>query len=189
MHRINVPVVVNTGCGQVLVVTEIPLSHPAIRIKQVDKEVLIRDEDCKVIRNKVIINGILRKSIVFLTAETCNIEPCGCEELRRVCGDVRHCTVDIPFHLFIVVPGAREGDKCVIEDAFVEGEHDELLDCVESLFKPKDKCENEEPKPIEAFRRFREKAVVRVEVRVVHRRHLDVDNCEEATCEFETDEV
>lgn len=51
-----------------------------------------------------------------------------CGDLHRVCGDVRHCTVEIPFHLFVEIPGARDGDKCEVTDAIVAGEFDKLID-------------------------------------------------------------
>jgi len=49
-------------------------------------------------------------------------------DLHRVCGDVRHCTVEIPFHLFVEIPGSRDGDKCEVTDAIVAGEFDKLID-------------------------------------------------------------
>ena len=152
MPLIKVPVVVGTGTAQVLVVTEIPLSPPAFALNEVDKEVRI--EQCEVITGKVIINGILHKVIQYKTKENVDL----IHGVKRVCGNVRHCTVDIPFHLFIVVPGALPGDECHVEDAFVEGEKDELLD-------QHDDC----------FKKLLEKAVVRVDIKVTRSEQIHVE--------------
>lgn len=45
-----------------------------------------------------------------------------------VCGDIRHCTLYIPFRLFVEIPGAREGDDCDVVEACVMGEVDTLID-------------------------------------------------------------
>jgi hypothetical protein len=50
------------------------------------------------------------------------------KDMKRVCGDVRHCTVEIPFHLFVDVKGAQDGDTCVVEDAIITAEFDKLID-------------------------------------------------------------
>jgi len=48
--------------------------------------------------------------------------------VRVVCGDIRHCTLFIPFRLFIEIPGALEGDTCEVVEACVLGEVDSLID-------------------------------------------------------------
>lgn len=154
MPVIQVPIVVNTGKAEVLVVTEIPLAPAAFEIKIIEKKVII--DDCEVIPDKVIINGTLHKNIVYETKESTTT----CEKkIRRVCGNVRHCTVDIPFSLFVRVPGAKEGDVCQVLDAFVEGERDELKDTTKDG----------------TFETLLEKAVVRVDVKVVRTDHIDID--------------
>lgn len=119
---IQTPVVVNSNTAQVLVVTEIPLTPPAFKIHEIDK--LIQIDDCAAVCDKVIINGRLIKNITFKTAREFDCKG----DLNRVCGDVRHCTVEIPFHLFVEVPGTQDGDMCVVEDAIVAGEFDKLID-------------------------------------------------------------
>jgi len=64
------------------------------------------------------------KNITYKTAKERDCKG----DLNRVCGDVRHCTVEIPFHLFVELPGTRDGDICVVEDAIVSGEFDKLID-------------------------------------------------------------
>lgn len=97
---------------------------------------------------------MLFKNITFKTAKERDCHG----HLNRVCGDVRHCTVEIPFHLFIDIKGARDGDKCEIEDAIVAGEFDKLID------KNSDGT----------FNKLLEKVVIKIRAKVVRVRHLDV---------------
>lgn len=125
IKTIQVPVIVGTGSKQTLVVSKLwisPPCPPVFRIKDIEKEVKVTN--CKVIPGKVIINGFIDKNINYKT-------------IRRyhrgaVCGPLFHFTKRIPFSTFIDIiaePGeeVREGDKCEIIEAFVEGEKDELL--------------------------------------------------------------
>lgn len=80
-------------------------------------------------------------------------------DLNRVCGDVRHCTVEIPFHLFIEIEGARDCDICEVEDAIVAGEFDKLI------------CKNQDG----TFDKLLEKVVIKVRAKVVRIKHLKVD--------------
>ena len=152
---IKVPVVVGIGHSQVLIVTKIPLQPPAFEIKDIDKEVII--DSCNVVNNKVIINATLRKNINFKTFEHKDIF----DGNERVCGDVRHCTVRIPFAAFIEVPGAQEGQDCQIESAEVEGEVDELID------ETKD-C---------TFETLLEKTIVKIVAKVTFTDQIWVDKC------------
>jgi hypothetical protein len=152
-HVIQVPVVVNSNTAQVLVVTEIPLTPPAFRIDQIQK--LIEIDDCAAVCDKVIINGRLIKNITFKTLKERDCHG----DLNRVCGDVRHCTVEIPFHLFVEVEGARDGDMCEVEDAIVAGEFDKLID----------------RKDDGTFGKLLEKAVIKVRAKVIRIRRLKVD--------------
>jgi hypothetical protein len=97
---------------------------------------------------------VMLKNITFKTLKERDCH----SDLKRVCGDVRHCTVEIPFHLFVEIPGAREGDICEVEDAIVAGEFDKLID----------KCEDG------TFAKLLEKVVVKIRAKVVRMRHLDV---------------
>jgi hypothetical protein len=80
-------------------------------------------------------------------------------DLNRVCGDVRHCTVEIPFHLFVEIPGARDGDVCEVEDAIVAGEFDKLID----------------KNPDGTFNKLLEKVVIKIRAKVVRMRHINVN--------------
>lgn len=152
-YVIQTPVVVNANTAQVLVVTEIPLTPPAFKIDEIHK--LIEIDDCAAVCDKVIINGRLIKNITFKTAKEWDHK----HGLNRVCGDVRHCTVEIPFHLFIDVPGSRDGDICEVEDAIVAGEFDKLVD------------KNHDG----TFNKLLEKVVIKVRAKVVRRKWLKVN--------------
>ncbi len=113
------------------------------------------NDDCAAACDKVIINGRLIKNITFKT-----IKERDCHgDLNRVCGDVRHCTVEIPFHLFVELPGAKEGDICEVEDAIVAGEFDKLI------------CPNSDG----TFNKLLEKAVIKVRAKATRVRNLKVD--------------
>lgn len=152
-YTIEVPVVVNSNTAQVLVVTEIPLTPPAFKIDEIHK--LIEIDDCATTCDKVIINGRLIKNVTYKTAKERDCHG----DLHRVCGDVRHCTVEIPFHLFVELPGAKEGDKCEVEDAIVAGEFDKLVD------------RNHDG----TFNKLLEKVVIKVRAKAVRLRRLKVD--------------
>lgn len=92
-----------------------------------------------------------------ITYKTLKERDCG-GDLNRVCGDVRHCTVEIPFHLFVEVKGARDGDDCEVIDAIVAGEFDKLI------------CKNNDG----TFDKLLEKVVIKVRAKVTRKRHLDV---------------
>ncbi len=149
---IQVPVVVNQNSAQVLVVTEIPLTPPAFKIDEIHK--LIEIDDCAAACDKVIINGRLIKNITYKTLKERDCH----HDLKRVCGDVRHCTVEIPFHLFVDVVGAEDGDDCEVIDAIVAGEFDKLID------KNSDGT----------FNKLLEKVVIKVLAKVTRKKHLKV---------------
>lgn len=130
------PVEVGIGESQVLVVTEIPLKPPAQRILEIFREVEVTN--CKPIKDKVIINGELRKTILYLTAGSGSGgsgRPPGhavgagtnAGHSQVISCDVKAACVTAPFALFIEVPGSEEGDICIIEKAKVEGSKEEEL--------------------------------------------------------------
>ncbi|QEK10929.1 DUF3794 domain-containing protein [Crassaminicella thermophila] len=154
---IKVPKVIGTGSAQYLSVVDIPFNIPVFEIIDIIKKVEITD--CYVVDNKVIINGELNKNIIYKTKE----EEEQFDNVTRVCGDVVHCTVTIPFALFVEVPGALEGDQCQIEDAFVEGERD-----VERDFNTDG-----------TFNTLHEKSIIRVDVKVTRTEQICVETSTE----------
>jgi len=121
------PLLVGEDSGQVLEDVEVTFPAPAVEIDEPTKRVEI--ERCEAIPGKVIIVGRVVKNIPFKTASSTGFLPRdGGRRVRVVCGDLRHCTLYIPFRLFIEIPGTREGDVCEIVEACVLGEVDTLID-------------------------------------------------------------
>lgn len=67
----------------------IRLPEPALEIKDIKKRLKITQ--CMLLQptNVLFIKGFVRKNIDFSTGE--------CSNWKGVCGDLRHCTVDVPF--------------------------------------------------------------------------------------------
>lgn len=68
------------------------------------------------------------KNIPFKTKKSESFLPADGRRIRIICGDIRHCTLFIPFKLFIEIPGAQPGDECEVVKAKVTGEVDTLFD-------------------------------------------------------------
>lgn len=85
--------VVGENVKQELVTNEVELPISAIKIDDIHAE--IRITDTEVIRDKVIVQGIIHKQIFFVDVN--NVE--------------RHIAEDIPFSTFLDVPGAMPGDN------------------------------------------------------------------------------
>lgn len=83
--------VVGENTAQTLLENDITLEHPAIKVDEITGD--IRNLEVEVIKDKVIIQGILHKQIFFV--DTNNLE--------------RHQMEEIPFSLFVDVPGAVPG--------------------------------------------------------------------------------
>jgi len=97
-QTITIDNVIGRGCQQhtisdsIFDLDDIPAGQRAYKIKNVDAE--IRDTETKVLPNKVVVKGVLHKQIYYV------ISPIG---------EVREFSVDVPFSVFVDVPGAREG--------------------------------------------------------------------------------
>jgi len=99
----KIPVVLAELTVQINVDSTITLPEPALEIKQITKHLKLTQ--CLLLQNtnKLFLRGFIRKNIQFAT-RTCSNE-------QGVCGDIRHCTVDIPFScvtpvIFNVTPPA-----------------------------------------------------------------------------------
>ena len=73
----------------------IDLPEPAIEIKNIKKRIKVTQ--CMLIQdtNILFIKGFVRKNIDYSTRS--------CSNYSGVCGDIRHCTVDVPFECTTVV--------------------------------------------------------------------------------------
>lgn len=67
----------------------VDLPEPVLEIKDIKKDLMITE--CTLLQptNVLFVKGFIRKSIDFSTRS--------CSNLEGVCGDLRHCTVDVPF--------------------------------------------------------------------------------------------
>lgn len=110
-----VRVVIAEGEAQAVEDVELDLEPPALEVEKPLFKVII--ERCEVIRDKVLIVGVVKVNVMFKTARGLAVE----DEASVVCGDVRHCTAFVPFSVFIDLPGVRPGDECVVLCAGVEG--------------------------------------------------------------------
>lgn len=127
MSRYEVFRVVGSGDVQELICQTLEFPEPAEEIKEIRKTVII--DNCKVIYDKVIIDGRLRKDIMFKAANAGfplpgNVGGCG-GIVGSVSGPILDLDVDIAFNALIPVPGAHPDDQCVVLEAYVEGEKEE----------------------------------------------------------------
>lgn len=126
--------VVGSGSAQELICQTIDLPTAAEEIKEIRKTVII--DNCRVIYDKVIIDGRLRKDIMFKAAnagfpQPGSVQGCG-GIVTTVSGTIEDIDVDIAFTALIPVPKACPDDHCVVIQAFVEGEKEEPANITET---------------------------------------------------------
>lgn len=90
----KIPVVLAEQTIQVNVSSVIHLPEPALEIKRIKKRLKVTQclllQDISPVTPLVLfIKGFVRKNIDYATR--------GCSNNEGVCGDIRHCTVDVPF--------------------------------------------------------------------------------------------
>ncbi|QZY54797.1 CsxC family protein [Crassaminicella profunda] len=85
----KIPVVLAELTLQINVDTIITLPEPALEIKNIKKRIKITQ--CLLLQdtNMLFVKGFVRKNIDYSTRK--------CSNYVGVCGDIKHCTVDIPF--------------------------------------------------------------------------------------------
>ncbi|HEX2955136.1 MAG TPA: DUF3794 domain-containing protein [Bacillota bacterium] len=93
---VRAEVVIGEATRQILVETNVTLTQPAIKVRNITAE--IRELTTDLILDKVIIQGILHKQIFFVGND--NI--------------VHHQAEDVPFSTFVEVPGAEPGQNVQI---------------------------------------------------------------------------
>ncbi len=91
----KIPVVLAELSVRFNVTSLINLPEPAMEIKNIKKKVKVTQ--CMLIQDTDIlfIKGFVRKNIDFATID--------CSSHNGMCGDIRHCTVDVPFECTTVV--------------------------------------------------------------------------------------
>lgn len=85
----KIPVVLAELTVQVNVDSIIELPEPAIEIKNIKKHLKITQ--CLLLQdtNMLFVKGFVRKNIEYATL--------GCSNAKGICGDIKHCTIDVPF--------------------------------------------------------------------------------------------
>lgn len=91
----KIPVVLAELSVRFNVKSIIDLPEAAVEIKNIKKRIKVTQ--CMLIQdtNILFIKGFVRKNIEFATRE--------CSNYSGICGDIRHCTVDVPFECTTVV--------------------------------------------------------------------------------------
>lgn len=86
----KIPVVLSKFNVQINVSAKVTLPEIALEIKNVKYKLML--SQCMLIQdtNTLFIKGLIRKNIDYSTIEQCPTN-------EDVCGDIRHCTVNIPF--------------------------------------------------------------------------------------------
>ncbi|OPY56528.1 MAG: hypothetical protein A4E55_02058 [Pelotomaculum sp. PtaU1.Bin035] len=85
----KIPVVLAELTVQINVDSTITLPEPAFEIKQIKKRLKLTQCLLAQPTNKLFLKGFIRKNIDYSTRS--------CSNNQGFCGDIRHCTVDIPF--------------------------------------------------------------------------------------------
>ncbi|ABO49914.1 hypothetical protein Dred_1384 [Desulforamulus reducens MI-1] len=92
----KIPVTLAEFTVQVNIDSFITLPEPALEIKDIKKRVKVTQ--CLLLQptNVLFLEGFIRKNIDYSTRT--------CSNAEGVCGDIRHCTVDVPFKCTTTVP-------------------------------------------------------------------------------------
>ena len=100
---VKIPVVLSEVAVQVNLDSIITLPEPALEIKRIKKRLKITQ--CLLLQdpaistptsNTLFLKGFVRKNIDYATR--------ACSTNEGVCGDIRHCTVDVPFSCTTTIP-------------------------------------------------------------------------------------
>ncbi|MBM7865236.1 hypothetical protein GTO89_00450 [Heliobacterium gestii] len=179
--QVKVPVVLAEPTIQIEVEADLELDQYALEIKRIKKEVVLTQCELVLGSNKLFIGGYVRKNIEYATVD--------CEKCATKCGDIRHCTVHVPFECVTPITFANppqfhaakpctniefEGHKFIAEESIcvdVKNEKPfcELLSSViyeEDIIKHKEcGCDSGE----ELFKKFTEKMVIILTLKVLQK--------------------
>lgn len=184
---IQVPIVLGTGSTQHLICTEIPLKPAAFEIKEIQKKVVVTS--CCVggvvcepggIVFKVIIDAVLKKNINFKSVnDGGKKDDDDSLQTRLVCGDVRHCHVEIPFCTLIEVPFTFPDSTAAqrVQAAHATSDLANLFTCKVKSASVVAQCTEEirDDDKDGCIERLIEKDVVRIEVKVEFTDEIEVE--------------
>jgi len=140
---VRVPVLLSEFTVQFNVNAEIKLPELALEVKDIKKRLKITQ--CTLLQptNVLFVKGFVRKTIDYTTGD--------CSNRQGVCGDIRHCTVDVPFELttpitFITPPAA------LLTNSVTEFEYFTQKDLPNKYFAEKDSLLSGDLSEINQFR-------------------------------------
>lgn len=92
---------------QFLINANIDLPEPALRIKDIKKYLQITQ--CRLLQptNVLFVKGFIRKHIDYTTRN--------CSNHEAVCGDIRHCTMNVPFEFTTPIKFLDEPDELILD--------------------------------------------------------------------------
>ena len=127
----KIPVVLAELTLQVNIDSLIELPEPAIEIKDIKKKVKVTQ--CLLLQNTnvLFIKGFIRKNIDYSTRE--------CSNSMGICGELKHCTIDIPFSCTTNVTFNGTAPAEVINNTRNEFQYFRQEDITGSGFAEKDK--------------------------------------------------
>lgn len=106
---VKIPVVLAEVNITIPVEATITLDQDAIEIKRIKKNVFLTQsriipfsQDCPPDTGILFIEGFIRKNIEYAT------QTCGRSGSPNICGDIRHCTVEVPFNFTTKIKYIRE---------------------------------------------------------------------------------
>ncbi|SHH34889.1 CsxC family protein [Tepidibacter thalassicus] len=126
----KIPVVLAEFTLQINVLSNIELPEDAIEIKNIKKRLKITQ--CMLLQNTnvLFIKGFVRKNIDYSTRS--------CSNSEGVCGDIKHCTVDVPFQCTTEVTFNGTPPAPVVPNSSFEFEYHKVED-LPNQFAEKDK--------------------------------------------------
>jgi len=102
----------------------------ALEVVALSKRISITE--CEVFTNKVLINGVLHKDLLFKFAAI--TQPLATDlsltgsDCTFILAETLDLVIDCPFGACVPVPGACPGDTCLVQNACVEAEKELLID-------------------------------------------------------------
>ncbi len=140
---VRVPVLLSEFTVQFNINVEIKLPELALEVKDIKKRLKIIQ--CTLLQptNVLFVKGFIRKTIDYTTGD--------CSNRQGICGDIRHCTVDVPFELttpitFITPPAA------LLTNSVTEFEYFTQKDLPNKYFAEKDSLLSGDLSEINQFR-------------------------------------
>lgn len=128
LERIVIDLVALAAAGAAAGILTTATLEP-IEVVVLSKRVTITE--CEVFTNKILVNGVLHKDLLFKFASLTTVSETALlsgGDCTLTLAETLDLVVDCPFGACIPVPGACPGDTCLIENACIEAERELLID-------------------------------------------------------------